>query len=135
MQRNLNHPNILVIKVGNWLTICDDIAPYIGEGFDAVICLGNSFSHLLDTYGDQRAHKQAFENFRKCLKPGGLLVIDHRDYEPILKAGDTSETQYHNNVYYNVSMDANFIIFSKNFKFPIVLIHTNNIFQYYKISG
>jgi len=42
-----------VIEEANWLTLPDDIAEILGDGFDAVICLGNSFSHMPDTTGDR----------------------------------------------------------------------------------
>lgn len=43
-----------VIEEANWLTLPDDIAEILGDGFDAVICLGNSFSHMPDTTGDRQ---------------------------------------------------------------------------------
>lgn len=46
---------IAVIEEGNWLTLQDDIADIKEvpeEGFDAVICLGNSFAHLPDITGE-----------------------------------------------------------------------------------
>lgn len=66
-----------VIEEANWLTLQDDIVSPPG-GFDAVICMGNSFAHLPDFHGDQRDHKKCFENFRDSVKPGGLFIIDHR---------------------------------------------------------
>lgn len=39
-----------VIDEANWLTLSEDIQKP-GEGFDAVICLGNSFAHLPDFKG------------------------------------------------------------------------------------
>lgn len=39
-----------VIEEANWLTLSDDIQKP-GAGFDAVICLGNSFAHLPDFKG------------------------------------------------------------------------------------
>jgi len=47
-------PYSTVIEEANWLTLLDDIAEIFGEGFDAVICLGNSFSHMPDTSGDRQ---------------------------------------------------------------------------------
>ncbi|XP_055644834.1 glycine N-methyltransferase [Toxorhynchites rutilus septentrionalis] len=86
-----------VIEEANWLTLYDDIQHLIGDGFDAVICLGNSFAHLLDSYGDQRKQIQAIENFEKCVKPGGLLLIDHRNYDNIMDTGATpSKCIYYN---------------------------------------
>ncbi|XP_065257138.1 glycine N-methyltransferase isoform X2 [Emys orbicularis] len=56
-----------VIEEANWLTLDKDVQKP-GDGFDAVICLGNSFAHLPD--------------FK-----GGLMVIDHRNYDYILATG------------------------------------------------
>lgn len=43
-----------MIDEANWLTLPNDIAEILGDGFDAVICLGNSFSHMPDTTGDRQ---------------------------------------------------------------------------------
>ncbi|CAG9765553.1 unnamed protein product [Ceutorhynchus assimilis] len=86
-----------IIEEANWLTLYDDIEDLVGEGFDAVICLGNSFAHLLDNYGDQREQKQALRNFEKCVKPGGFLLIDHRNYDDIINSGSTASKS----IYYN----------------------------------
>ncbi|XP_074039901.1 glycine N-methyltransferase [Leptinotarsa decemlineata] len=86
-----------VIEEANWLTLYDDIEDYLGNGFDAVICLGNSFAHLLDNFGDQREQMQALRNFEKCVKPGGLLLIDHRNYDDIIDSGSTATKC----IYYN----------------------------------
>lgn len=90
---------IIVIEEANWLTLYDDIEHLIGNGFDAVICLGNSFAHMLDSYGDQREQKLAIKNFERCVRPGGLLIIDHRNYDSIMDTGSTPVK----NIYYNVS--------------------------------
>jgi len=45
---------LLVIEEANWLTLPDDIEDLIGEGFDALICMGNSFAHLPDFGGEQK---------------------------------------------------------------------------------
>ncbi|KAG5327268.1 GNMT methyltransferase, partial [Pseudoatta argentina] len=78
-----------VIEEANWLTLPNDISHLIGEGFDAVICLGNSFAHMPDTFDDQREQRQALANFERCVKPGGLLLIDHRNYDYIIQTGQT----------------------------------------------
>ncbi|XP_026478230.1 glycine N-methyltransferase-like isoform X4 [Ctenocephalides felis] len=90
-----------VIEEANWLTLFDDIAPMLKNGgFDAVICLGNSFAHMMDSYGDQREQKQALRNFEKCVKPGGLLLIDHRNYDHIISSGSTpSKCLYYNSTH------------------------------------
>lgn len=84
-----------VIEEANWLTLVDDIEG--AETFDAVVCLGNSFAHLPDMAGDQSEHRQAISNFAHMVKPGGILVIDHRNYDHIIDKG-TAPTH---NIYYN----------------------------------
>ena len=42
-----------VIEEGNWLTLKKDV-PVPGFGFDAIICMGNSFPNLMDEEGDLR---------------------------------------------------------------------------------
>ncbi|RDH43913.1 class I SAM-dependent methyltransferase [Zooshikella ganghwensis] len=55
----------------------------IHEKFDAIICLGNSFTHLF-TEIDQ---KKSLTEFYYCLKNNGILIIDQRNYDAILDAG------------------------------------------------
>lgn len=55
---------------------------------------------MLDAFGDQREQKQAIRNFEKCVKPGGLLLIDHRNYDNIMDTGATPSKS----IYYNVSI-------------------------------
>ena len=43
-----------VIEEANWLTLPEDIPELIGDGFDALICMGNSFAHLPDFGGEQQ---------------------------------------------------------------------------------
>jgi len=85
-----------VVEEGNWLSLPDDIVKP-GEGFDAVMCLGNSFSHLPDVHEDGQTHARAIRNFWEMIKPGGYLVIDHRNYDYILDEGKTPA----NSIYYN----------------------------------
>ena len=47
---------LLVIEEANWLTLPEDLKAHdsvamSANGFDAIICLGNSFAHLLDLDG------------------------------------------------------------------------------------
>jgi glycine N-methyltransferase len=47
-----------VIEEANWLSLVKDLQDVVPEGgFDAVVCLGNSFAHLPDWHGDQRDHR------------------------------------------------------------------------------
>jgi len=87
-----------VIEEGNWMTLDQDISkPDGSDGFDAVICMGNSFPHLLDDHGDLRDHKKCFKNFAAMVKPGGIFIIDHRNYDYILENGKAPKK----NIYYN----------------------------------
>jgi glycine/sarcosine N-methyltransferase len=52
-----------------------------GQGFDAVLCLGNSLPHLL-TPGQLSA---ALADFADCLKPGGMLLIQNRNFDAVMK--------------------------------------------------
>ncbi|XP_044773625.1 glycine N-methyltransferase isoform X1 [Neomonachus schauinslandi] len=65
-----------VIEEANWMTLDKDVPQPPGGGFDAVICLGNSFAHLPDCKGETG-----------MVRSGGLLVIDHRNYDHILSTG------------------------------------------------
>lgn len=86
-----------VIEEGNWLAVPESDIPIPEGGFDAVICLGNSFAHLPDFSGDQQNHKIAIKNFHDVLRPGGFLFIDHRNYDAILDTGKAPQR----NMYYN----------------------------------
>jgi hypothetical protein len=44
-------------------------------------------------------YRLALKNFERCVKPGGLLLIDHRNYDHILDSGYTPSKC----IYYNVS--------------------------------
>jgi glycine/sarcosine N-methyltransferase len=48
--------------------------------FDAILCLGNSLPHIL-TGADLHA---ALFDFRACLRPGGLLLVQSRNFDAVL---------------------------------------------------
>jgi glycine/sarcosine N-methyltransferase len=50
------------------------------HAFDSVLCLGNSLPHLL-SMSDLSA---ALADFAACLKPGGLLLIQNRNFDAVL---------------------------------------------------
>merc|ERR1711997_323950 len=84
------------IEEGNWMTLPKDVKTP-GAGYDAIICMGNSFPHPIDDHGDFRDHKTCIQNMYDMLKPGGILIIDHRNYDYILKNGQAPKK----NIYYN----------------------------------
>ena len=53
-------------------------------GFDALLCLGNSLPHLL-TPADLAA---SLSDFVACLRPGGLLLIQNRNFDAVLERGE-----------------------------------------------
>jgi SAM-dependent methyltransferase len=52
--------------------------------FDALLCLGNSLPHVL-TVGALAA---ALSDFAACLRPGGLLLVQNRNFDAVLAAGE-----------------------------------------------
>lgn len=50
------------------------------RGFDALLCLGNSLPHVL-TPEDLAV---ALDDFAACLRPGGLLLIQNRNFDAVL---------------------------------------------------
>lgn len=85
-----------VIDEANWLSLGEDVEKP-GDGFDAVICLGNSFAHLPDFKGDQSDQKLALKNIASMVRTGGILIIDHRNYDYILETGKAPQGK---NIYY-----------------------------------
>jgi glycine/sarcosine N-methyltransferase len=52
--------------------------------FDALLCLGNSLPHLLNP----EAVTVALRDFAACLRPGGVLVIQNRNFDAVLQQND-----------------------------------------------
>lgn len=63
----------------------------IHESFDAVICIGNSFTHLFSEH-DRR---KTLAEFYSVLKQDGVLILDHRNYDSILDEGFSSKHTYY----------------------------------------
>ena len=59
--------------------------------FDAVICLGNSFTHLFD----ERDRRKALAEFYAALRHDGVLIMDHRNYDSIMDNGFDSTHKYY----------------------------------------
>lgn len=62
------------------------------EKFDAVICLGNAFTHLFN----EKDRIAALAQIHSLLNDGGIAIIDHRNYDMILDKGYSSKHE----VYY-----------------------------------
>lgn len=63
----------------------------IHEKFDAIICLGNSFTHLFS----ENDRRKALAEFYSALKHDGLLILDQRNYDTILDSGYSSKHKYY----------------------------------------
>lgn len=62
--------------------ICDDMRRFRREkAFDAVLSLSTSFGF----FRDQENDRSAAQNFRHCLKPGGMLIMDLMGKEILAK--------------------------------------------------
>jgi len=59
--------------------------------YDAVICLGNSFTHLFS----ERDRRKALAEFYAALNHDGILILDQRNYDGILDNGFTSKHTYY----------------------------------------
>ena len=58
-----------------------ELSSRIGGSFDAVTCIGNSLPHLLD----DASLRACFTDFAGLLKSGGILVIQNRNYDRLLR--------------------------------------------------
>jgi sarcosine/dimethylglycine N-methyltransferase len=67
------------------------LAQDIHEKFDAVICLGNSFTHLFS----ENDRRKALAEFYSVLKHDGLLILDQRNYDSIIDRGYSSKHKYY----------------------------------------
>lgn len=81
------HGQILRIVNADWRWLNRDVH---GK-FDAVICLGNSFTHLFS----ERDRRKALAEFYAALRHDGLLILDQRNYDAILDEGFSSKHTYY----------------------------------------
>ncbi len=82
-----NGGHILRTVLADWRWLNRDVH---GE-FDAIICLGNSFTHLFAEH-DRR---KALAEFYAMLKHDGILILDQRNYDAILDHGYSSSHTYY----------------------------------------
>lgn len=83
-----NHGHVMRTAHADWRWLNRGVQD---QSFDAVICLGNSFTHLFDEHDRRRA----LAEFYAVLKHDGVLIIDHRNYDGILDYGFTSKHKYY----------------------------------------
>lgn len=69
-----------------------DLPKNLGEDtFDAVLCLGNAFTHLFE----HEARVETLGAIFSIIKPGGMAVIDHRNYDHMLENGYSSKHRFY----------------------------------------
>lgn len=81
------HGHILRTVQADWRWLNRDI---FGR-FDAVICLGNSFTHLFCEHDRRRC----LAEFYSALKHDGALILDQRNYDSIIDEGFSSKHAYY----------------------------------------
>lgn len=87
-RRNLDQLGVAVpVHCYDWQAL----DPRVLGTFDAVLCLGSSLCHVFD----RQARVAALKRFRQMLKPGGLLLVDQRNFEAILAGRFSSSGRYY----------------------------------------
>ena len=59
--------------------------------YDAIICLGNSFTHLYE----EADRRRALAEFYAALKHDGILILDQRNYDAMLDHGFSTKHKYY----------------------------------------
>jgi glycine/sarcosine N-methyltransferase len=83
-----NRGHVLQTVHADWRWLNRDVQDKL---FDAVIILGNSFTHLFEEHDRRRA----LAEFYAVLKHDGVLIIDQRNYDAILDDGFKSKHKYY----------------------------------------
>ncbi len=81
------HNKILRTVQADWRWLNRDVH----TKFDAIICLGNSFTHL----HEERDRRKALAEFYAALRHNGILILDQRNYDMILDEGFKSKHTYY----------------------------------------
>lgn len=75
------------VRQADWLSLDSSV---LGT-FDAVVCLGSSLCHVFDA----EIRHQVLKRFRSLLKPGGLLIVDQRNFQAIRAGKFKSSGRYY----------------------------------------
>lgn len=79
--------HILRVVNADWRWLSRDVK---GK-YDAIVCLGNSFTHLFS----ERDRRRALAEFYAMLNHNGVLIIDQRNYDTILDSGFSTKHTYY----------------------------------------
>ena len=63
----------------------------IHQKFDAIICLGNSFTHLFN----ENDRRKTLAEFYAALRHDGVLILDQRNYDTLLDHGYSSKHTFY----------------------------------------
>ncbi|WP_435833455.1 glycine/sarcosine N-methyltransferase [Streptomyces cacaoi] len=111
--------HILRVVQADWRWLNRDVH---GE-YDAIVCLGNSFTHLFS----ERDRRKALAEFYAMLKHDGILILDQRNYDAILDRGYSSKHTY----YYcgeDVAVEPEYVdegLCRMRYRFPDSVYHLN----------
>lgn len=85
---NAHRKNLILRTIhSDWRWLSRDVH----EKFDAIICLGNSFTHLFS----EKARRKTLAEFYAALRHDGVLILDQRNYDEILDSGFSSKHTYY----------------------------------------
>ncbi|PWR01716.1 SAM-dependent methyltransferase [Meridianimarinicoccus roseus] len=59
--------------------------------YDAIVCLGNSFTHL----HEEKDRRRALAEYYAALKHDGILILDQRNYDAMLDSGFSTKHKYY----------------------------------------
>jgi glycine/sarcosine/dimethylglycine N-methyltransferase len=79
--------HILRVVQADWRWLNRDVH----GAYDAIVCLGNSFTHLFA----ERDRRRALAEFYAMLKHDGILVLDQRNYDAMLDLGHSGKHTYY----------------------------------------
>ena len=94
--------------------------------YDAIICLGNSFTHLFS----ENDRRKALAEFHSALRQDGILILDQRNYSSILDRGFSTKHTY----YYageNIKAEPDYVhdeLVRFRYEFPDNTVHNLNFF-------
>lgn len=86
-QNAFHHGYVLRAIHGDWRWLNHDVH---GE-YDAIVCLGNSFTHLFSEHDRRRC----LAEFYSALRHDGILVLDQRNYDALLDINKEPEHMYY----------------------------------------
>jgi len=78
----------LELVQAEWTNLTD---AFPRNSFDAVVCLGNAFTHLFE----ESDRIEALSGIHTILKDDGIAIIDQRNYDSILDQGFNSKHRYY----------------------------------------